>query len=72
MSLQKLLTEKPYVLGKGKSNKYHPTKLDGHRVLANGSIVVRTVSVKGKPVEDDYDAKHIKDYKKAVKASARA
>jgi len=72
MNLQNLLgnmkPRKPYVLGNGKPNKYHPTSLDGHRVLANGSIVVRTISVGGKPVEDNYDAPLIKAYKKSLKA----
>lgn len=71
MNLQSLLgnmkPRKPYILGKGKPNKYHPTSLDGNRVLGSGAIVVRTISVGGSPVEDDYDAKLIKDYKKATK-----
>lgn len=58
---------KPYVLGNGKANKYHPTSLDGHRVLASGAIVARTISVGGKPVEKDYDSKAIKDYQKSLK-----
>lgn len=65
---QPIRPRKPYVLGSGKPNKYHPTSLDGHRVLRNGSIVVRTLSVGGVNVGPDYDADMIKIYEKSMKS----
>lgn len=77
-----LAVRKPYVLGSGKPSKYRPTSLDGHRVLANGSIVARTVSISvpdtkkpGKkvvvPVDESFDAEMIKMYQDAVKKQAK-
>jgi len=88
MNLQELFSKmakpsKPYVLGSGKPNKYNKTSLDGHRVLKNGSIVVRTINVAkpdvknpGKkvptPVDASYDASLIKSYKKALSSKVKA
>lgn len=57
---------KPYIMGSGKANKYHPTSLDGNRVLGSGAIVARTVSVNGKPAPLNYDEAQIKSYVKSV------
>lgn len=53
---------RPYVMRKGKPNKYNPTSMDGHRVLGSGAIVVRTLSVGGVRVGEDYDAEMQKIY----------
>ena len=66
--LQGIRPRKPFVLGSGKQNKYHPTSLDGHRVLKNGSIVVRTISVGGVNVGKSYDEEMIKIYNANMKS----
>ena len=57
------LFSKPYVMRRGTANKYNKTSLDEHRVLKNGSIVNRTISVKGKDVDESYDEAMIRMYK---------
>lgn len=66
--IKALKPRKPYVMGSGKPNKYHPTRLDGHRVLPNGSIVVRTISVGGKGVDENYDKEMQARYESDLKA----
>ena len=74
MNLQKLFAgmkpKRPFILGKGKPNKYNKTAMDGHKVLGSGAIVVRTLSVGGKEVDAKYDEAAIKEYRKLVKANA--
>ena len=78
-NLKQQKPRKPYIMGKGKPNKYNKTSMDGHRVLANGSIVARTVMVSvrvpdanGKivthnvPVDESYDQGVIEEYNKAL------
>ena len=60
--------KKPYIMKRGKDNKYVSVATDGHRVLRNGSIVVRTVSVRGFPADKDYDKETIKQYERDVKS----
>ena len=60
--------KKPYVMKRGSTPKYNKVSLDDHRVLKNGSIVVRTVSVKGFPADSDYDKESIKEYQRNLKS----
>lgn len=64
---QSLKPRKPYIMKRGKANKYNRVALDENRVLKNGSIVARTLSVHGLGVGEDYDETLIKGYNEAMK-----
>lgn len=57
-----LKPRKPYVMKRGTPGRYNKTSLDENRILKNGSIVSRTVSVGGVNVGDSYDSDMKKIY----------